>query len=100
MVLKRPKADKTELGLLLAGSLGERPENATHPTICAFRDAYHELMSMRAPLAPGGVAFSRWHGLRDFYNFGRYFARRCLVPTSPSDLEVLHSLERNFHCVT
>ena len=78
-MLFRPAADKQELGLLLAGSLGEGPEMATHPSVCAFRDAYHGLMSRRSPLAAGGIVFKYRYGLRDFYNFGRYFARCCKV---------------------
>jgi hypothetical protein len=98
-VLFRPAADKQELGLLLAGSLGESPDMASHTVVCAFRDAYHALMCRNIPLAYGGVVFRRRYGLRDFYNFGRYFARRCKV-FPPTDVDILHSLERNFHGVT
>ena len=101
VVLFRPAADKQELGLLLAGSLGGRPDQAHHATVCAFRDAYHGLMSSTAPILPGSsIVFERRYGLRDFYNFGRYFARRCQTPQTPSDLELLHSLERNFNGVS
>jgi hypothetical protein len=98
-VLFRPAADQTELGLLLAGSLGEGPEMASSSVVCSFRDAYYNLMRRRTPLISGGTVFRLRYGLRDFYNFGRYFARRCKV-WPPADIEVLRSLERNFHGAT
>jgi len=100
VVLFRPAADQQELSLLMAGSLGEPPEMVSSPSVRAFTNAYYSLMCKRCPLVPGGkIVFRERYGLRDFYNFGRYFAH-AQAAFPPCDADILCSLERNFNGVT
>ena len=100
VVLFRPAADRIELGLLLAGSLNRSPSEATTSVaIMAFRDAYARLMEQKSPLSSHtdvGIVFRDRYGLRDFYNFGRYFTRPG-KSFPPSPAELLHAIERNFN---
>lgn len=80
VVLFRPAADDSELRLLLSGSLGKKEEAEKYaesePAVGSLTRAYSSLMHpKRGPLIPGGTVFRKRYGLRDFYNFGRYFAR-------------------------
>lgn len=100
VVLFRPAADETELRLLLGGALGLDPETShTHHAVIALTRAYHSLMSLsRPPLSPGGIVFRDRFGLRDFYNFGRFFTRKRKPYDAPVPL--LMALERNFNGVS
>lgn len=94
----RPPADAEELRLLLAGSLN-LPPTAQNPVMLAIRDAYMHLMAADTKLCPelgsSSVVFHDLFGLRDFYNFGRHFARHGKSLTGSED-DIIRALERNF----
>ena len=96
VVLFRPAADTTELCLLMAGSLGHGLEYVENTHVKAYTQAYYSLMCSKEPLIGGGIVFRERYGLRDFYNFGRYFVRR-KITFPPSDIALLNALERNFN---
>jgi hypothetical protein len=94
----RPPADGEELRLLIAGSLNLH-DTAQNPVMLAVRDAYKALMAEKSKLCPrpksGSVVFCDMFGLRDFYNFGRYFTRHG-KPLSGAEDDIVRALERNF----